>query len=217
MTVTQNEPPAANVVRQVLADDQKITSENRRDNREAVVIPAQIFQPEFDHMISGFVRNISADGVCLIVPQPFREGAKVTISLLGETTKLESTGTCCWGTKFGTTYWLSGWQLDKQLPVGRILKEDRSVEPEQRDVDRVTTAIPIYIQLPNSTTRVSGFTRNLSRAGISLVSKVEMSPGQPASLEIMRLDGETSPVESRCLWAKQYGEAHWVSGWDFNI
>ena len=211
--VTQNKQlEAAEVVCQALADDQKCASEKRRDDREPLVIPAQIYQAKFDLTLSGFVRNISTGGVCLIVPQPYREGTEATISLFGETSKVESTGTCCWNAKFGTTYWLSGWRLSKQLPVGRMLKEDHLVEPEQRTKNRVTTAIPVYIELPNSTTRVAGFTRNLSSDGISLVSKIETTPGQLASLEVMRANGEASPVDSRCLWAKRYGDDHWISG-----
>ena len=91
------------------------------------------------------------------------------------------------------------------------------MEPEQRAKNRVTTAIPVYVNLSNSSTRVSGFTRNLSRDGISLVSKIETTRGQLASLEIMRTDGEASAINSRCLWAKRYGEEHWVSGWDFKV
>ena len=216
--ITQNEQLTVDeVVSRVLADDLKFENENRRDHREPLVIPAQISQAKFDLTLSGFVRNISNGGVCLIVPQPFRAGAEVMISLLGEKTKLESAGTCCWGTKFGTTYWVSGWRLDKQLPVGKMLKEDLQIESEQRKSRRVTTAIPVYIKFPNSSTLAPGFTRNLSRDGISLVSKIEMAPGQVATLKVMRFDGETSAVESRCLWAKRYGEDHWVSGWDFNV
>ena len=217
-TVKRNETPSvADVVSQVLAEEQNIVNENRKQNREPLVVPAQIYQDHFDLTVSGFARNISTAGVCLIAPQPFREGTEVTIRLLGELTKVESKGTCCWGTKFGSTYWLSGWRIDQQLPVGQLLKEDRLVEPEQRTGNRVTTAVPVYVTLSDSSTRVPGFTRNLSRDGICLVSKIETTLGQHASLEVMRPDGGSSVVESRCLWSKRYGEAHWVSGWDFEV
>ena len=99
----------------------------------------------------------------------------------------------------------------------RLLEEDGLVEPEQRSESRLTTAIPVCIKLPNETNRLSGFTRNLSTDGISLVSNGETAVGQTALLEIMRLDGGSSKAEGRCLWAKRYGEEHWVSGWGFNV
>ena len=217
-TIRQNETPAnADAVGQVLAEEQKLVNENRRQNREPLVVPVEIYQDDFDLTVSGFARNISTSGICLIAPQPFREGTEVTMRLLGEPTRVESTGTCCWGTKFGSTYWLSGWRIDQQLPVAQILKEDLLVEPEHRTGNRVTTAIPVYVTLSDSSTRVPGFTRNLSRDGICLVSKIGTTSGQHASLEVMRPDGGSSVVESRCLWSKQYGEAHWVSGWDFQV
>ena len=217
-TFTENEPSQpAEVVSQVLADEQSFHSENRSDHREPLVMPAQVYQPQFDFALSGFVRNISTRGVCLIMPQPFSEGAEVTVSLFGQLTKIDRLATCCWGTKFGSTYWVSGWRLNEKLPVGRLLKEDNQVEPEKRSVNRLTTAIPVYITLPNGSKRASGFTRNLSRDGICLVSKVETAPEQRALLEVMRLDGGASSVESRCLWAKRYGDEHWVSGWDFEV
>ena len=217
-TISQNAPSQpAKIVSQVLADEQSLTHENRSDHREPIVMPAQIRQPKFELTLSGFVRNISSNGVCLIVPQPFSKGSEVSISLFGQITKVECTATCCWSSKFGNTYWISGWQLAKPLPVGRLLKEDLLVEPEQRAKNRVTTAIPVYIKLPNNSNRLSGFTRNLSREGICLVCKTETAVGQLASLEVMNLDGGISVVESRCLWIKRYGEQHWVSGWDFNI
>ena len=215
-TLTDTEQPAAEVVCQVLADEKKFIKENRGDHREPLVIPAQIHQAKFELTLSGFVRNISTGGVCLILPQPFQAGAEIEISLFGDTSKIESMGTCCWGTKFGATYWVSGWRLDKQLPVGRMLKEDLQVDPEQRREDRVTTAIPVYVKLPNSSSSAPGFTRNLSRDGICLVSKLETTADQHATLEVMRLEGGTSAVQARCLWAKRYGKEHWVSGWDFD-
>ena len=216
-TTQEEQPQAAEVVDQVLADEQVFENENRRDHREPLVIPAQIHQAKFDLTLSCFVRNISSGGVCLIVPQPFRAGAEVTISLFGEKTKLEVEGTCSWGTKFGITYWVSGWSLNQQLPVGRMLKDDSQIETDKREGNRVTTAIPVYIKLPNSKSLAPGFTRNLSRDGICLVSKTKTTRDQLATLEVMRLEGGTSAVESRCLWAKRYGEEHWVSGWDFNV
>ena len=216
-TIEKNETPAAaEVVSQVLADEEKFAKENRSDHREPMVIPAQIYLAKFDLVLSGFVRNISTRGVCLIAPQPFGLGTEATISLFGESTKVESAGSCCWGAKFGNTYWLSGWRLNKRLPVGRMLKEDHLVEPEQRSENRMTTAIPVYIKLPNGSTRAPGFTRNLSSEGMSLVSKTETAPGQLATLEVMRVDGGSNEIESRCLWAQRYGKEHWVSGWGFN-
>jgi len=98
-----------------------------------------------------------------------------------------------------------------------MLKEDLQVEPEQRGGSRVTTAIPIYITPANSSVRIQGFTRNLSRDGICLVSKIETAVGQVATLEVMQLTGEFSPIASRCMWSKRYGDEHWVSGWGFDV
>ena len=100
-----------------------------------------------------------------------------------------------------------------------IRDRDRAIESEQeqRSSDRLQAAVPVSIYLPGNTYRVPGFTRNLSHSGLCLVSKVEIQPNQVADLEVMCLTGESSRIESRCMWTKQYDDGHWVSGWKFSL
>ena len=136
------------------------------------------------------------------MPQPFRRGTETQINLFGQTSEATDFATCCWNSKFGDAYWVSGWSLKEGIAVGRLLKEDRSVELEQRIGDRLQAAIPVGIHLSGNACRVPGFTRNLSQLGLCLVSKVETQPNQVADLEINRLNGESGRIESRCIWVK---------------
>lgn len=216
-TTPNDTPQAAEIVSKILADEQTLLTDKRKEYRESLVMPVRISQASFDFALEGFTRDISANGLCLIAPQPFRQGTEVSIGLSTESTQIESPATCCWSAKFGKTYWISGWRLSETLPVSRLLKDDHLVEPEQRAKDRLKTAIPVNINLINYASRIASFTRDLTSDGVSLVSKVATASGQTALLEIMQLDGESNSLESNCLWSKRYGTDHWVSGWDFNV
>lgn len=205
------------VLSKILDDEKKIHSEKRSDTRQLLCVPVQVYEERFDSTLNGFTRDISTQGVCLIMRQPFRVGAKATISVFGKNTKKTNSAKCCWSSKFGSAYWVSGWQLiNGNCPVGRLLKDDRLVEPNQRDSDRMNVALPVNIFIPGNTTHIPGFTRNLSKSGICLMSKAETKAGQKANLEIMQLSGETGRFESHCMWAEQYDDENWVSGWKFN-
>ena len=80
-------PVASEVVVRALTDDKKRADENRRDDREPLVMPAQIYQTKFDHTLSGFVRNISTGGVCLIMPNPFAKKMKLRLVCSGKPQK----------------------------------------------------------------------------------------------------------------------------------
>ena len=210
---------AARVLTKILDNEQQFVSEKRSDYRELLFVPAKVFQAEFDFEVGGFTRDVSTRGVCLIMPQPFRTGTEAQIDLFGQNTHASSLAKCCWSSKFGDAHWVSGWQLEAGIAIGRLLKEDRAIESEQeqRNSDRLQAAVPISIYLPDNTYRVPGFTRNLSHSGLCLVSKVEIQPNQVADLEVMCLTGESSRIESRCMWTKQYDDGHWVSGWKFSL
>ena len=203
------------ILTDIFEDQQEHYAEKRKDHRELLFMPVKVSQTEFEFTVRGFTRDISTHGVCLIMPQPFREGVEAQIDLVGQTAEIASFATCCWSSKFGDAYWVSGWRLKEEIAVGRLIKEDRSVELEQRTGDRLHAAVPVSIYLRGNPYRIPSFTRNLSRSGLCLVSKVETQPDQIADLEIMRTNGESGRIESHCMWAKQYGEDHWVSGWRF--
>ena len=215
MTKPNAEQQVDQVLTEIIDDEKQFLTEKRSDYRELLLVPVQVSQPEFESSVRGFTRDVSAHGVCLIMPQPFRQGVEVQINLVGKISQVRGFAKCCWSSRFGDVYWVSGWQLTEGIPVGRLLKEDHSVEAEQRNSDRLQAAVPVGIYLLGKTRRIPGFTRNLSHAGLSLISKVETQPNQVADLEIMRLNGESGRVEGRCRWVKQYGEDHWVSGWQF--
>ena len=214
-TKTHKEQHVSEVLTKILDNEKQFVSEKRSDYRELLFVPVRVSQPEFESSLRGFTRDVSTHGVCLIMPQPFRQGTEAQINLFGQSSQMSSLAKCCWSSKFGDAYWVSGWRLNEAVPVGRFLKEDRPVELELRSSDRLKTAVPVGIHLPGNTSRVPGFTRNLSQSGLCLISKVETQPNQVADLEIMRLNGESGRIEGRCIWVKQYGEDYWVSGWQF--
>ena len=216
-TKTHKEQHVSEVLTKILDDEQKFVSEKRSDFRELLFMPAQVSQAEFESTAHGFTRDVSILGICLIMPQPFHQGTKAEINLFGQSSQMSSLAKCCWSSKFGDAYWVSGWRLNEAVPVGRFLEEDRSVELELRSSDRLTAAVPVGIHMPGNTRRIPGFMRNLSQSGLCLISKVETQPNQVADLEIMRLNGESGRIESRCTWVKQYGEDYWASGWHFNL
>lgn len=209
-------PPLENILAQVMEDEKRFPSEKRSEHRDLLFVPVQVRQDKLDFSLSGYTRDISSRGICLIMPQPYRTGTVATIQLSGSNTQETSAAQCHWSSKFGSAYWASGWSLSETWQVGRLLKEDRFVEPDQRNTDRWRAALPVNICIPGQKFHVSGFSRNLSRGGICLMSKVATTPGQIADLEIKRVNGESYCIESHCAWAKQYDEETWVSGWKFN-
>jgi hypothetical protein len=208
-------PEVSDLVSQIQLDQQGFSSENRSGHREPLVMPINIETSLDEFGLDAFTRNISPEGICLIAPQPFRPLSEASIRLMSGTFPKRVASTCRWNKKFGMSYWISGWQMNAQLPVGKILKEDHQVEFDYRTNFRLKTAVPVSIHQDFQPKRIAGFTRNLSDDGICLVSKEAVEVGRTGVLEIMRLNGDSNGVVANCIWAKPYAQGHWVSGWEF--
>lgn len=208
-------PTLSNLVEQVRIDQESFDVECRSDFREKIVIPAAIESSIEDDRVDAFTRNVSSKGLCIIAPQPFRPTTQARVRLASESVP-ESIGcTCRWSKRFGLSYWISGWDLDAKIPLGKLLKEDAKTESLDVSDRPLHTAIPVSVQQESSQRRLAAFTRQLSDHRVSLISKTKFEPNQPAVLEIRRLNGDSSATVASCDWSRPYGANHWISSWTF--
>jgi hypothetical protein len=208
-------PELTDLVEQIRNDQEGFEFECRRDFREKIVMPAAVESSMEDDWVDAFTRNISSNGICIIAPQPFRPTSQARVRLASESVPEPITCTCQWNKKFGLSYWISGWELNSKLPLGKLLKEDTNTEPPDISERLLRTAVPVSVQQDTSTRRVAAFTRTLSQHRVSLVSKTEFETNHPAVLQIRRLNGESSATVANCTWSRPYGSNHWISNWTF--
>ena len=127
----------------------------------------------------------------------------------------ENLAQCRWSKKFGTSYWISGGKLDARLPLGKLLKENDFLQTNVTPQIDQKIAIPLTVHRAEDTPKITGFTRSISRRGMSLLTERSVSEGRSAILELMRLSGDCAGVVANCVQARPYGTDHWLSEWEF--
>ena len=103
-----------------------------------------------------------------------------------------------------------------------ILRQQDQADHELRSEPRESVVFPATVQLQYELSRTRGFTKDVSRQGACLITEVEITPEQIATLEIFRDDNILSAdeiiptrVRARCTWVKPFGEGYYMSGWKF--
>ena len=111
-------PPVCNIVSQLVAE---IRNENsnfhplRKIVRDSIVIPVLVCDRSGNE-ISGFTRDLSAHGVCLITNRKFHTNDHWIIDLYrldGRSNAILSE--CRWSQRFGDSFWLSGWKFQRAV------------------------------------------------------------------------------------------------------
>ena len=104
-----------------------------------------------------------------------------------------------------------------QQLVDEVLLENSRYKRELRSFHREVLVCPVIVTLPDENEDEQHcVSRNISPAGISLISSVEFVDRIMATLDLYRL-GKTnkSLIVAECRWCKPFGQKYWMSGWQF--
>lgn len=100
------------VVDQLLREDYEVAYNRRTSYRSPLVRPALIYVPDEEKPRSACTRNISADGVGMLLDAPLADGQTMKVqihTLSGPNPKLLSE--LRWCVPFGANWYLSGWKF----------------------------------------------------------------------------------------------------------
>ena len=104
-----------------------------------------------------------------------------------------------------------------KLLIDEILLENARYKRELRSFHREPLVCPVVVYFNEDIIEEQHcVSRNISPAGISLISSFEFDESQIASLDIYRISKSTSArIVAECRWSKPFGERYWMSGWQF--
>ena len=99
--------------------------------------------------------------------------------------------------------------------IKEVVKEDtRYVRSEMRSVHRESLVVPVTI-FHRDDREQHAFSRNISPAGICLISSEPVNVNETLELEIYRLNGKSERIIAEVRWCKPFGEEYFMSGWKF--
>ena len=102
--------------------------------------------------------------------------------------------------------------------VDDILLENSRYKRELRSFQREDLVCPVIVSFAESLNMEAqhGVSRNISAAGISIISSVEFAERLQGIMDIYRLKKTPSAkIIAECRWCKPFGEMYWMSGWRF--
>ena len=104
-----------------------------------------------------------------------------------------------------------------QRLVDQILKENSRYERELRSLHRDFLVCPVDVSFSDENMEKQYcVSRNISAAGISLISSFEFTKELVANLNLYRpAKARKQLIVAECRWCKPFGEVHWMSGWQF--
>lgn len=95
-------------------------------------------------------------------------------------------------------------------------EEQQRVQDDRRAVGRMPFVRPTVIKSHSTNSRpVESFSRNLSPAGIGIVSKEPFKLGDVGTIEIHRFRQSPVIVLAECRWCDSFGSTWYFSGWVF--
>ena len=203
-------PDVRRLMEQIEADESEFNNYPRGDERIKLIRPVTVSQNGSSSQ--AFSRDISRSGICLISPDESELGQASSIQVLNTDSEYKLSGTCRWKSKFGENHWISGWQLVENLDVTQIASES-SIEIDQRQEDRIKTAIPVEIRGGGPATHA--FSLNMSGKGVCLASEKDMSLETFRLLRLARRESECCEVVAQCIWSRAFGDSYWLSGWEY--
>jgi len=100
--------------------------------------------------------------------------------------------------------------------VKDLLAADASFDRhEARSVHRDQLVRHLRLEFSETGQRLEAFSRNISTAGIGVITSQAIPSGVIAVMEIVRLKGASAKIIAECRWCKSYGENWFISGWQF--
>ncbi len=110
---------------------------------------------------------------------------------------------------------LSPVSAEIELAIKQILRDDAVYTlTEMRSRHRENLVVPVTICFSESHTE-DGFTRNISEAGVCIISANPMEENTLANLELYRLHGAKQSITSEIRWCRPFGKEYFMSGWKF--
>lgn len=104
--------------------------------------------------------------------------------------------------------------------IERVIKELLTADAnfdrvENRSVHRNSLVRPVHIKRRETEQVIGAFSRNISDAGIGIITDREVTTGEIAVLGIERFNGDPVDIISECRWCKSYCGNWFISGWQF--
>lgn len=100
--------------------------------------------------------------------------------------------------------------------VNKMLSEKVEFDREMRSHHREPIVRPVVVKYEaDSSDEHHCVTRNISAAGICLISQFAFPERQSAILELYQLKGLPVDVLAECRWTRPFGPDYWMSGWQF--
>ncbi len=105
----------------------------------------------------------------------------------------------------------------KFAPMIRHLREEETFffEQERRLTQREMLVRPVTLFLPHEERKIECFSRNISSGGLSIVSPDSFELDFESQVIIHRLHGTTYSIGCRCIWSTEFGDAWFLTGWEF--
>jgi hypothetical protein len=104
---------------------------------------------------------------------------------------------------------------DVELAVKELLREDtRYTLTEMRSRYRENLVVPVKLFYRNGEPEM-GFSKNVSEAGICVITQNAVPENEILDLEIYRLYGSPIRITSDARWCRPFGQCYYMSGWKF--
>lgn len=104
---------------------------------------------------------------------------------------------------------------DVEAAIKDLLRDDaRYTLTEMRSRYRENLVVPVAVH-GNDGELVSGFSKNISEAGICIITEHPIVNDMVADLEIYRLSGPEICITSNARWCRPFGQRYYMSGWKF--
>jgi hypothetical protein len=106
---------------------------------------------------------------------------------------------------------------DVNRMIQDIILENSRYKRELRTFHREVLVCPVLIKFFDDQPDQHCVSRNISPAGISLISAIPFVEHVTAKMEIYRLKSAAScrDIVAECRWCKPFGPEYWMSGWQF--
>jgi hypothetical protein len=105
---------------------------------------------------------------------------------------------------------------DVEDAVRDLLEEDAFYDrTENRSSYREHLVRPVRLQLRGSREEVLGFSRNVSAAGIGLITDFEVPDRAVAVVSVESLKQGPVRFLAECRWCRSFGKNWKISGWQF--
>ena len=103
-----------------------------------------------------------------------------------------------------------------QRAVEFLLREESNFDrTDNRSAHRDHLVRPVMVDFRESDETICAFSRNVSASGIGLITDTVIADRTVATLEIIKLEGNSYSIIAECRWCKPYGLNWHLSGWQF--